>query len=116
MQVKDLAGVLAPSNIILTQMVGDNPWHQAPKTQFVTVLDGAWFVNTTDGDSVVMQRGHVLFQEDSSGNAVGAQHYSGSAFGHPCNQMIVQTEDAPVLDNDSCEWVAQLRGGRLDAL
>ena len=69
-------------------MVGENPWHKSPLTQFVTVLDGAWYVNTTDGDSIVMERGHVLFQEDSEANPVGAEHYSGSAFGHPCNQMV----------------------------
>lgn len=91
-------------------MVGDNPWHKSPLTQFVTVLDGAWYVNTTDGDSIVMEKGHVLFQEDSEDNPVNAQHYSGSAYGHPCNQMVVQTAAAPVLDNDSCDWVAQLMG------
>lgn len=88
--MKDLNGLITPSNIILTQMVGENPWHKSPLTQFVTVLDGAWYVNTTDGDSIVMERGHVLFQEDSEANPVGAEHYSGSAFEHPCNQMVYQ--------------------------
>lgn len=87
--VRDLGGDVSPFNLIFTQQTGDNPWHPCPKTQFVVTLGGAWFVNTTDGDSVVMRAGDVLFQEDSADLGLNATHYSGS-LGGPCNQFVIQ--------------------------
>jgi hypothetical protein len=87
-------------------MLGDNPWHQCPKVQFVVPLEGSWFVNTTDGGYISMGPGHVLFQEDSPDSLPNAMHYSGSNNG-PCNQMVLQLNERPILDNDSCDWVAQ---------
>ena len=108
--VRDLKGVLTPSDIIFTQQTGDNPWHQCPTTQFVVTLAGSWFVNTTDGDSVVMGPGHVLFQDDYKGlmvNGTAPQHYSG-ATGEPCNQMVVSVpRPAAVGDGEGCDWVKQ---------
>merc|ERR1712054_117545 len=62
--VRDLNGTVQPTQLIFTQMAPDstNPWHQCPTTQFVVALAGSWYVNTTDGDSVVMGPGHVLYQ------------------------------------------------------
>ncbi|GMI11326.1 hypothetical protein TrLO_g7761 [Triparma laevis f. longispina] len=108
--VRDLGDIA--TGVTLTQMSGDNPWHQCPTSQFVIVLDGAWFVNATSGDYIEMGPGHVLYQDDYKGLEVNGgflpMHYSGSVGEEPCNQMIISAagRDA-VVDDISCNWVSQ---------
>ena len=105
--VRDLGNIT--SGLMLTQMQGDNPWHQCPTSQFVVVLEGSWFINTTAGDYIEMGPGHVLYQDDYKGlvvNGVSPVHFSGSLHDAPCNQMIVSTASREAVPNDfSCDWV-----------
>eukprot|EP00931_Biecheleriopsis_adriatica_P114961 TRINITY_DN90825_c0_g1_i1.p1 TRINITY_DN90825_c0_g1~~TRINITY_DN90825_c0_g1_i1.p1 ORF type:complete len:176 (-),score=17.75 TRINITY_DN90825_c0_g1_i1:348-875(-) len=110
--VRDLSGVLDPTNLTFTQMAADteNPWHQCPTAQFVVTLSGSWRVNTTDGSSIEMGAGHVLFQDNYQGlqvNGTQPQHFS-AAVGGACNQLIVSAATRKVvLDDQSCDFVWQ---------
>ena len=108
--VRDLTGIMGPSNLIVTQQLGPNPWHFCSKTQFVVTLAGSWFVNTTDGGHVVMNPGDVLFQDDSAENPAKGKHFSGS-IGGPCNQLVLQVKKAPVVGDFTCDWVHSLVSG-----
>ena len=105
--VRDLAGTVPPSDLVFTQQTGNNPWHQCPTSQFVITLAGQWFVNTTDGDSVIMGPGDVLYQDDFKGRVVGGtqpNHFSGSVNG-PCNQLVISTSSmAPTVGDPGCDW------------
>jgi len=112
--VRDLDGVVEPTQLIFTQMAADstNPWHQCPTAQFVVVLAGSWFVNTNDGASKVMEPGHVLYQDDYVGltvNGTSPVHFSAAAeAGTPCNQLIVSAATrTAAIDDHSCDWAAQ---------
>jgi len=107
--VRNITSDIQPSGIVITQQVGDNPWHQCPTSQFVVTIDGTWFVNTTNGDYVEMSRGHVLYQDDYKGlimpNGVQPVHYSGVVGSEPCNQMVISTASHLVsVDDTSCDW------------
>ena len=108
--VRDLGGNFS-TGLIITQMSGDNPWHQCPTSQFVVVLEGSWFVNTTDSGYVEMGPGSVLYQDDYKGlevNGVKPMHYSGSLNDKPCNQIIISAANREALIDDmSCDWVDQ---------
>ena len=109
--VRDLAGEVQPTDLIFTQMLGDNPWHQCPTSQFVIPMSGSWRVNTTDGDSVVMGPGHVFYQDDYKGletaGGVKPVHFSASV-GGPCNQLVISAAGrAAVMDDRSCDWAKQ---------
>ena len=106
--VRDLLGEVQPTDLIFTQMLGDNPWHQCPTSQFVIPMSGSWRVNTTDGDSIVMGPGHVFYQDDYRGLAtaggVKPAHFSTSV-GGPCNQLVISAAGrAAVMDDTSCDW------------
>mmetsp|Transcript_8409 Transcript_8409/g.16868 ORF Transcript_8409/g.16868 Transcript_8409/m.16868 type:complete len:175 (-) Transcript_8409:66-590(-) len=109
--VRDLGDL--SSGLVFTQMMGENPWHQCPTSQFVVVLEGSWSVNVTssvEGESkyVEMGPGHVLYQDDYKGvtiNGVEPVHYSQSVGEAPCNQIIISTAREYVLDDLSCDWV-----------
>ena len=45
--VRNITSDIAPTGIIMTQQIGDNPWHQCPTSQFVVTLDGTWYINST---------------------------------------------------------------------
>ncbi|KAK3239473.1 hypothetical protein CYMTET_50597, partial [Cymbomonas tetramitiformis] len=99
-------GVPTPDKIAFTQVpVGwDNPWHPCPKTQFVITLSGSWYVTTSDGSRREFTTGDVLFQ-DNTPDAPAAkipQHYSGTVGDVPCQQMIIQVDRAPEVDNPGC--------------
>ena len=109
---------------VVTQQLGDNPWHYAPAPQFVVTLAGRWFVRSSDGCEVVMRPGDVLYQDNTQahprvgrGTTTKGMHFSGS-LGGPCSQLVVQlrTElqtDAPARWSDKPADVAEeaARGG-----
>ena len=107
--VRDLGNF--STGVILTQMSGDNPWHQCPTSQFVVVLEGSWFVNTTDNGYIEMGPGSILYQDDYKGlevNGVKPMHYSGSLNDKPCNQIIISAANQETMIGDtSCDWVDQ---------
>lgn len=105
--VRDMLKTLPPTDLVFTQQTGANPWHQCPSPQLVVTLAGHWYVNTTDGASVVFRPGDVLYQDDSKGLLVHGStpnHYSG-ALGGPCNQLVISVAKSPILDDVSCDWV-----------
>ena len=87
------------TGLVVTQQVGENPWHFCPSPQFVVTLEGSWYIRTSDGKTTTFRPGDVLYQDNSSdhpsaklgasGQAPsGAQHWSG-ANGGPCNQLVL---------------------------
>ena len=89
----------ALTGLVVTQQVGENPWHYCPSPQFVVTLEGSWYIRTSDGKTTTFKPGDVLYQDNSaehplaklgaSGQAPsGAQHWSG-ANGGPCNQLVL---------------------------
>lgn len=116
--VRSVGKAVPPSNLIFTQQTGDNPWHQCPTTQFVVTLAGRWFVNTTDGESVVMGPGDVLFQDDFKGREVGGVqpvHFSGAVDG-PCNQLVIsapEKDQSAGVGDPGCDWTADASSASL---
>lgn len=90
---------LGATNTIVTQMIGPNPWHHCPQPQFVVVLAGSWYVNTTDGDQRHLPMGSWLWQDDSAKHPAAmegthrAMHFSEADA--PCSQMILQLKKKP---------------------
>uniref|UniRef100_A0A0G4FY88 Cupin 2 conserved barrel domain-containing protein n=1 Tax=Chromera velia CCMP2878 TaxID=1169474 RepID=A0A0G4FY88_9ALVE len=103
---RDVSSLLEVKNFILTQMIGETPWHPSPKVQMVIPLEGRWYVNTTDGDHREMGPGHLFFQQDNAGNIVDAKHWSGTV-GGPCNMVVLQFDVPSKVGDDSCDWVAK---------
>lgn len=70
-------------------------WHENPKPQWIAVLSGRWFVESTDGTRVEMGLGDLAFggdqnaKEDAQGR-IG--HKSGTVGEEPCSLMIVQLD------------------------
>ena len=100
-----------PTNVIFTQLAGENPWHHCPAPQLVVCLAGSWYIRTTDGNATKFYPGDVLYQDNTEqhpavlaaaqlgGNSSNnnknnhiAMHYSGSNNNKPCDQMIVQLD------------------------
>jgi hypothetical protein len=104
--VRSVGKAVPPSNLIFTQQTGDNPWHQCPTTQIVVTLAGRWFVNTTDGDSVVMGPGDVLYQDDFKGREVDG----------PCNQLVIsapEKDQSAGVGDPGCDWTADASSASL---
>ena len=113
--VRDLKGVVDPTQLIFTQFPAkaDNPWHQCPTAQFVIPMSGSWRVNTSDGDWLDMGPGHVLYQDDYNGlmvSGIAPVHYSSSVDG--CNQLVVSAASRKAaIDDRSCDWTQQWISG-----
>jgi hypothetical protein len=105
--VRDLGDDLRPTDLTFTQQTGDNPWHFCPHPQMVVTLSGSWFVNTTDGNTVVFEPGDVLYQDDCAANPGQGKHYS-AAIGGPCNQLCITVNKKPKLGDSTCDWVDKL--------
>ena len=95
-------------SVVVTQMVGENPWHYAPSEQFVVTLAGAWYVRTSDGTTRVFKAGDVLYQDNTRQHPAAvdgtqkAMHYRGVAPGYAtCSQLVIQVERVrpPTADN-----------------
>mmetsp|Transcript_19205 Transcript_19205/g.49966 ORF Transcript_19205/g.49966 Transcript_19205/m.49966 type:complete len:189 (+) Transcript_19205:205-771(+) len=89
----------ALTGLVVTQQVGENPWHYCPSPQFVVTLEGSWYIRTSDGKTTTFKPGDVLYQDNSSDHPLaklgasgqapsGAQHWSG-VNGGPCNQLVL---------------------------
>jgi len=70
-------------------------WHENPEPQWIAVLSGRWFVETTDGTRVEMGAGEASFGGDQNAK-LDAQarvgHRSGTLGDEPCALMIVQLD------------------------
>lgn len=106
--VRDLTAALPPHKLVVTQQIGANPWHFCPSPQVVVTLAGSWYINTTDGDSVVLHPGDWLFQDDSADNPGQGKHYSGPTTDGPCNQLVLAVDRLPEVHapaaSVSCDW------------
>ncbi|MGD9769902.1 MAG: cupin domain-containing protein [Pseudolabrys sp.] len=73
--------------------IGD--WHKNPKPQWISVLSGGWFVESTDGTRVEMGPGDLAFGGDQDAKSDGDDrvgHRSGTTGSEPCALMIVQLD------------------------
>jgi hypothetical protein len=75
--------------------------HSPPGVQWVVDMQGSWFVETSDGTRREFSPGEVMFQDnvENSPAAKQPQHKSGTNGKEPCNQMIMQVERKPEVDN-----------------
>ncbi|KAK9814294.1 hypothetical protein WJX72_003545 [[Myrmecia] bisecta] len=93
----------APSKLVFSELEPGNfqDWHSCPQVQFVVCLKGSWFVKATDGTKKVFKRGDVLFQDDVKDSPAAKQptHQSGVVGDEPNQQLIVQVQRKPEVDN-----------------
>ena len=47
----------ALTGLVVTQQVGENPWHFCPSPQFVVTLEGSWYIRTSDGKTTTFRPG-----------------------------------------------------------
>jgi hypothetical protein len=47
----------ALTGLVVTQQVGENPWHYCPSPQFVVTLEGSWYIRTSDGKTTTFKPG-----------------------------------------------------------
>lgn len=96
-----------PTNLVFTQLMGDNPWHHCPAPQIVICTGGGWFIKTTDGQRTELRVGDILYQDNTEQHPAAkegthkAMHFSGSLDGKPCDQVIVQLDlkNGPIVDS-----------------
>lgn len=87
-----------PTNVVFTQLAGENPWHHCPAPQLVTCTHGGWYIRTTDNKVTEFRVGDILFQDNTQKHPAAqdgtkkAQHFSGSLDNQPCDQIIVQLD------------------------
>ena len=109
----------ALTGLVVTQQVGENPWHFCPSPQFVVTLEGSWYIRTSDGKTTTFRPGDVLYQDNSaehplvrrgvwwdvidathrsvatqaklgaSGQAPSGAQHWSGAEGGPCNQLVL---------------------------
>jgi hypothetical protein len=80
-------------SILPVGWIGD--WHENPKPQWISVLSGRWFVESTDGTRVEMGPGDAAFggDQNTKPDAQGrVGHRSGTVGNEPCALMIVQLD------------------------
>lgn len=80
-------------SILPVGWIGD--WHENPKPQWISVLSGRWFVESTDGTRVEMGPGELAFggDQNTTPDAQGRSgHRSGTVGNEPCMLMIVQLD------------------------
>jgi hypothetical protein len=75
--------------------VGD--WHENPKPQWIIPLSGRWFVESMDGQRVVMGPGEISFGADQNTVETDGKkgHRSGTVGEEPAVLMVVQFETPP---------------------
>jgi hypothetical protein len=87
-----------PTNIVFTQLAGENPWHYCPAPQIVICVAGGWYVKTSDGKTTRLLPGDVLYQDNTKEHPSAQKdtrkgmHFSGSLGDEPCDQVIIQLE------------------------
>ena len=94
-------------NYVVQPVGWTGSWHRNPAPQWVVPISGSWYVNTTDGDSIVLGPGEISFGEDQrafpekEGGRVG--HFSGTTGPIPNSNMVVQLDWEPTVDRP-CHW------------
>jgi len=81
-------------------------WHINKTAKWIVVLSGQWFVESMDGDRIVMGPGEFAFGGDQLCKADAAGrigHLSGQVGDIPCAQLVIQ-------DNDPRAWVGARPG------
>jgi hypothetical protein len=71
-------------------------WHENPKPQWIAVLSGRWFVESTDGTRVEMGPGDLSFGGDQNAKPDKegrAGHRSGTIGDEPCALMTVRLDE-----------------------
>jgi hypothetical protein len=71
-------------------------WHENPKPQWIAVLSGRWFVESTDGTRVEMGPGDLAFGGDQNSNPDKegrTGHRSGTIGEEPCSLMTVRLDE-----------------------
>lgn len=71
-------------------------WHENPKPQWISVLSGRWFVESTDGTRVEMGPGDLAFggDQNSKPDKQGRTgHRSGTIGEEPCSLMTVRLDE-----------------------
>ena len=75
-------------------------WHENPKPQWIVPLSGRWFVETMDGQRVVMGAGEISFGEDQ-GTKADVQghrgHLSGTVGSEPAVLVTIQLDAASTV-------------------
>eukprot|EP00897_Mesotaenium_endlicherianum_P002423 jgi/Mesen1/2208/ME000152S01289 len=93
----------SPSKIVFTQLDPglEQDLHSCPQVQFVVCLSGSWYVKTTDGTKKVFVPGDVLFQDNTADCPSEKQpkHFSGVVGDGPNQQLIIQVDRKPEVDN-----------------
>lgn len=96
----------SPSSELIIQLAANqyNPPHTAPSSQFVSVLSGRWYAQTSDGFNKTFTRGDLLFQDNTPASPAantpnGAKHISGALDNHFCNMIGTQVTFAPTVDH-----------------
>ncbi|KAK9807121.1 hypothetical protein WJX73_007671 [Symbiochloris irregularis] len=96
------APLLDGTKVIVNQMPAGNvqQLHPCPHSQFVTVLSGSWYVETTDGTRREFKVGEVMFQDNTEDSpaAKTPQHASGVVGEEPCIVLISQAEFKETVD------------------
>lgn len=73
-------------------------WHENPAPQWITVLSGAWWVESMDGTRVEMAAGEFSLGEDQGCTKTDGKqgHKSGTIGSQPAVLMTVQLHRAPI--------------------
>lgn len=79
-------------------------WHPDPKPQWIIPLHGSWWVQSMDGQKVVLNQGDVLLGEDQdvrpmpSGPYKGKKgHNAGNVGDDPVTLMVIQSANPPTI-------------------
>lgn len=72
-------------------------WHESPEPQWVIPIRGRWFLETQDGNRIVMGPGDLHFGQDQGTTEQDGKvgHLSGCVGQEPCYMMIVQFKQSP---------------------
>lgn len=77
--------------IIFRETPGDYDfsWHNAPRRQYILMLDGAVEVTVSDGETRTFRGGDIVLVEDTTGRG----HISRAPDGQPRRSVFVTLED-----------------------
>lgn len=94
-QAKRTSGAM--TMLVTVQPVGwVGAWHENPKPQWIVPLSGRWFVESMDGQRVVMGPGEFSFGGDQHCREREGKrgHLSGTVGDMPCVLMVIQLDAA----------------------
>jgi hypothetical protein len=89
-------------SLVFTQLPAGwaGKWHKNPKRQWVIVLSGKYYMETSDGKGVTLKAGDVFFGGDQGATASADEpskvgHTSRVVGNEPSNHEIIQLKDTP---------------------